>query len=131
LGGLLYRVGVGNVANVSDVNTASIFRVEVCKLGEFLCLKTGTDPCSSFLRYFSTRAVKDVTTASFHILTSASEFDAYAKSWFNKNRSYWTLQNVAVGTVSLSYGRTNTCASGMHYKYTASETQSLVLDFEV
>jgi hypothetical protein len=35
---LLHRVDVGDVANLSKVHAASIFRVEVCKLGEFLCI---------------------------------------------------------------------------------------------
>jgi hypothetical protein len=37
--GWLYCVAVGNVANVSEVHAAFIFRVEVCRVGEFLCIK--------------------------------------------------------------------------------------------
>jgi hypothetical protein len=31
-------VDVGNIADVSQVHAASIFRVEVCRVGEFLCI---------------------------------------------------------------------------------------------
>jgi hypothetical protein len=37
--GLLCCVGVGNVAEVLEVHTAFTFRVEMCRVGEFLCLK--------------------------------------------------------------------------------------------
>jgi hypothetical protein len=37
--GRLYCVAVGNVANVSEVHAAFIFRVKVCRVIEFLCIK--------------------------------------------------------------------------------------------
>jgi hypothetical protein len=37
--GLLHHVNVGDVADVSEVYTTSIFRVEVCKVCEFLCIR--------------------------------------------------------------------------------------------
>jgi hypothetical protein len=35
--GLVHLVGVGDVANGLEVHVASIFMVEACELGEFLC----------------------------------------------------------------------------------------------
>jgi hypothetical protein len=36
--GLLHCMAVGNVGDVSEIYNASIFRVKVCKVGEFLCI---------------------------------------------------------------------------------------------
>jgi hypothetical protein len=41
--GWLYRVGVGDVADVREKRTPSMFRVEVCRVGEFLYMYT--DKC--------------------------------------------------------------------------------------
>jgi hypothetical protein len=35
--GCLYRVDAGNVIEVSEVHGASIYRVKVCRLGNYLC----------------------------------------------------------------------------------------------
>jgi hypothetical protein len=36
--GWLYRLYVSNIADISEAHAASIFSVEECKMGEFLCI---------------------------------------------------------------------------------------------
>jgi hypothetical protein len=41
----LHPVYVGDVAIVLEVHGSSIFRVEACRVGEFLCMQRVTWPC--------------------------------------------------------------------------------------